>query len=96
MRIEDDAIYFLKLNMISNFATFVYSIYKEYSGGDIVYLGKVKIKITNDLNTDDNSYTLVINHGNQIFKYNGDENSSVSKFLENLQEIYPLSFTLYN
>ena len=56
MRVEDNVIYNLKLNMISNFATFVCFVYKENSGGDIVFLEKCKIKITNDLNTDDNSY----------------------------------------
>ena len=96
MRVEDNVIYNLKLNMISNFATFVCSVYRETTGGDTVYLGKGKIKITNDLNTDDNSYTLVINHGNQIFKYDGDGNSPASKFLENPQEIYPFSFILYD
>ena len=96
MRVEDNVIYNLKLNMISNFATFVCSVYRETTGGDTVYLGKGKIKITNDLNTDDNSYTLVINHGNQIFKYDGDGNSPASKILENPQEIYPFSFTLYD
>ena len=96
MRVEDNVIYNLKLNMISNFATFVCSVYRETTGGDVVYLGKGKIKITNDLNTGDNSYTLVINHGNQIFKYDGDGKSPASKFLENPQEIYPFSFTLYD
>lgn len=91
MRIEDNQIINLKLNTITNFATFICAVYKNN-----VYIGKGKIKITNELNTQDNSYTLVINNGNQIFKYNEDGISPASKALENPQEIYPLSFTLYD
>lgn len=91
MRVEDNVIYNLKLNKVYNFATFV--CYVKLNG---VYVGKGSIKITNNLNTSDNSYSLVINNANQVFKYNGDGISPASKSLDNPQEIYPLSFVLYD
>lgn len=91
MRIEDNVIYNLKLNMITNFATFVCMVYKNNT-----YIGKGKIKIENDWNTSDNSYTLIINNGNQIFKYDENGISPASKSLSNPQDIYPLSFTLFD
>lgn len=91
MRVEDNIIHNLKLNIITNFATFVCAVYKNGT-----YIGKGKIKIENDLNTSDNSYSLIINHGNQLFKYNEEGISPTNKSLENNQEIYPLSFTLFD
>ena len=92
MRVEGNTIYNLKLNMITNFATFVCAVYDNNND----YIGKGSLKIENDLNTNDNSYTLIINHGDQVFKYNEDGISPTSKSLENPQAIYPLSFTLYD
>lgn len=91
MRVENNIIYNLQLNMITNFATFVCLVYDNNN-----YIGKGQIKIENDLNTSDSKYTLVINHGDQIFKYNNEGISPTSKSLENPQEIYPLSFTLFD
>ena len=89
MRVEGNTIYNLQLNNITNFSTYVCTVYKNN-----VYIGKGKIKIENDLNNSDNSYTLIINNRNQIFKYNEDGISPASKSLEMPQEIYPLSFIL--
>ena len=91
MRVDGNQIVNLKLNMISNFATFVC-----YVKSGNTYLGKGSIKITNNLNTTDNSYSLTINNDNQVFKYSGDGISPASQYLENPQEIYPLSFILYD
>lgn len=91
-RVEDNIIYNLKLNRITNFATFICAVYNSNDE----YIGKGSIKIENDLNTGDNSYTLIINHGDQVFKYNGDGISPISKSLDNPQELYPLSFVLYD
>lgn len=91
MRVDGNQIVNLKLNMISNFATFVC-----YVKSGNTYLGKGSIKITNNLNTTDNSYSLTINNDNQVFKYSGDGISPASQSLENPQEIYPLSFILYD
>jgi hypothetical protein len=81
MRVEGNKIYNLKLNTITNFST---------------YTCKSSITIVNDLNTDKKAYTLVINGGNQVFKYNEKGIAPTSKSLENPQELYPLSFTLYD
>lgn len=91
MRVEDNVIYNLKLNTISGFATFV--CYVSSNGN---YIGKGSIIIKNDLNDNQDAYSLVINNGNQSFKYNGDGISPASRSLDTPQEIRPLSFILYD
>ena len=91
MRVEDNVIYNLKLNTISGFATFV--CYVSSNGN---YIGKGSITIKNDLNDNQDAYSLVINNGNQSFKYNGDGISPASRSLDTPQEIRPLSFILYD
>lgn len=92
MRVESNIIYNLNLNTITNFSIFICSVYDAEDN----YLGKGKIEIINDINGDANAYTLVINNGDQVFKYNEQGVAPTSKSLENPQEIYPLSFTLYD
>lgn len=92
MRVEDNVIYNLNLSTVTNFSIFSCAVYDSND----VYLGKGKIEIVNDINAGPNAYTLVVNNGDQVFKYNEQGVSPTSKSLENPQEIYPLSFTLYD
>ena len=72
------------------FKTFKCSVFKNS-----VFIGTASVVITNDLTTNLN-YTLVINNGNQVFKYNEAGVAPNSSSLKNPIEILPLSFTLYD
>ena len=91
MRIEKNNIYKIKLNTITNFCKYICYVYKNS-----ILVGKSSIVITNDLSKNRNAYTLVINNGDQVFKYNEKGIAPTSKSLDNVQELYPLSFTLFD
>lgn len=91
MRVEKNNIYKIKLNTITNFSTYTCFVYRNNA-----FVGKANITITNDLTSNRNSYNLVINNGNQVFKYNENGIAPTSKSLTDPQELYPLSFTLFD
>ena len=90
MRVENNKIHNLKISAITNFSTYKCSVYK--SG---VFIGTASQIITNT-ETANPSYTLVIENGNQVFKYNAKGISPVNGSNQNPQVIEPLSFTLYD
>lgn len=75
---------------IVNYSTFQCSV---FSGTDNI--GSAYITITNGLEGD-NSYSLVINNGNQVFKYNENGISPAADSEKEKIDILPLSFTLYD
>ena len=90
MRVENNKIHNLKISAITNFSTYKCSVYK--SG---VFIGTASQIITNTETANPN-YTLVIENGNQVFKYNAKGISPVNGSNQNPQVIEPLSFTLYD
>lgn len=90
MRVEDNKIHNLKISSITNFSTYKCSVYK--SG---IFIGTASIIITNTEEANPN-YTLIIDNGNQIFKYNEKGISPVNGSNQNPQVIEPISFTLYD
>ena len=90
MRVEDNKIHNLKISSITNFSTYKCSVYK--SG---IFIGTAFIIITNTEETNPN-YTLIIDNGSQIFKYNEKGISPVNGSNPNPQVIEPISFTLYD
>lgn len=90
MRVEKNKIHQLKISTITNFTTYKCSVFKNDVG-----IGTASIIISNSLNNESN-YSLVINNGNQVFKYNEDGLAPTCKALMNPISILPLSFTLYD
>jgi hypothetical protein len=90
MRVQDNKIHNLKVSSITNFSTYRCSVRK--SG---VFIGSASIIITNTETTNPN-YTLIIDNGNQVFKYNEKGISPANGSNQNPQKIMPLSFTLYD
>ena len=90
MRVEKEKIINLNISTITNFSTYKCAVY--YNN---IYIGSSSIVITNSFE-DKNDYSLIINNGNQVFKYNEDGIAPNCKALDNSQLIYPLSFTLIN
>lgn len=89
-RVEKNIVWNIDLRTISFFKTFKCSVFRNS-----VFIGTASVVITNDLTTNLN-YTLVINNGNQVFKYNEAGVAPNSSSLKNPIEILPLSFTLYD
>ena len=90
MRVEGNKIHNLKISAITTFSTYKCSVYKNG-----IFIGTASIIITNSLQNE-NAYTLVINNGNQVFKYNEQGVAPTNPALENPVTILPLSFTLYD
>ena len=90
MRVEKNKIYNLTISTITKFSTYKCSVYK--SG---VFIGTASIIITNSESNDGN-YTLIIDNGNQVFKYNEKGISPANGSVKNPITVMPLGFTLYD
>lgn len=89
-RVEGNRIYKVDVSAITNFKTFKVSV---YSNG--VYQGTSSIVLTNSYENED-AYSLVINNGIQVFKYNEDGIAPTHDSLEEPQTLLPLTFTIYD
>lgn len=83
--------YSVQLGTIANFSKFTCSV---FSGNN--FRGKSNIVITNSWDKEDNTYSLVMENGDQIFKYNEKGISPTNKSLEKPIVIKPLQFILYD
>ena len=90
MRIENNKIHKLAISSITNFSTYKCSVYK--SG---VFIGTASLIITNTQESE-GAYTLVIENGNQVFKYNENGVSPANGSVKHPITIMPLGFTLYD
>lgn len=90
MRIENNKVHNLKVSAITNFSTYKCSVQK--SG---VPIGTASIIITNST-SNEGGYTLIIENGNQIFKYNEKGISPANGSIKNPITVMPLGFTLYD
>lgn len=91
MKIEQNKIYNYYIGSILNFSTIKCSVFYKDN-----YLGTAKIILTNSLEIDKLGYSLVINNGTQLFKYNEQGISPASGSLESPIIIQDLSFTLFD
>ena len=91
MKIEHNRIYNYYIGSILNFSTIKCSVFYKDN-----YLGTAKIILTNSLEIDKLGYSLVINNGTQLFKYNEQGISPASGSLESPILIQDLSFTLFD
>ena len=89
-RIEKNKIHNLQINSITNFSAYKCSVYNQG-----VFLGTASIIITNSLNAE-GAYSLVINDGTQVFKYNENGVSPASGAVEEPITLKALTFTVYN
>ena len=89
-RVEGNRIYKVDVSAITNFKTFKVSV---YSNG--LYQGTSSIVLTNSYENE-NAYSLVINNGIQVFKYNEDGIAPTHDSLEEPQTLLPLTFTIYD
>lgn len=90
MRVEKNKIHQLKISEITKFTTYKCSVFKTG-----VLLGTASITISNSLENNI-GYSVVINNGNQVFKYNEQGIAPNCPALENPITVLPLSFTIYD
>lgn len=93
MTIDNNKVYNFYIGDIVTFAIIKCSV--SYNGN---YLGTAKIILLNSLerDEDDLDYSLIINNGTQVFKYNETGISPANGSLEIPMRLLPLSFSLYN
>lgn len=84
----------LPIKTITNYATYTCSVF-EVKNDKENFIGTASIKITNSFEKQI-GYTLVINNGTQLFKYNEAGLSPSHKANEHPQEIKTLTFTLFD
>lgn len=89
-RVEKNKIYKIQMDKVISFKTFKCSVYNNN-----LYLGTASVVLTNDLKKKD-EYTLVINNGTQVFKYDEAGISPTSPSLLKPMILNPLSFTIFN
>lgn len=89
-RIEGNKIHYLQISSIVNFSTYKCSVYNQG-----IFLGTASIVITNSLEGE-GAYTLVINNGTQVFKYNENGVSPASSAVDKPIKIKALTFTIYD
>lgn len=90
MRVEDNKLYKVQINTITNFSTYKVSVYYKEK-----YVGTSSIILTNSLDIED-AYSLVIENGSQVFKYNEAGISPTSKAIDNPMTLQPLTFKVYD
>ena len=91
MRIKGNKIYNVDLSGIANFSKYTCSV---SSSGN--FLGKDDIIITNSWDKEDNSYSIIMENADQIFKYNVNGIAPTNKSLDKPITIKPLQFSIYN
>ena len=91
-RVVKNQIIDLSVRSITKFTTFKCSVFTKIGNQ---FLGTGSITISNSLSVE-NDYTLVINNGNQLFKYNTHGISPASSRLTLPQQIPLLSFSVYD
>lgn len=90
MRVEGNRIYHVDISQITNFSTYSCTV---YSGN--TYIGTTSIVLVNKL-LPEGSYSLIINNGTHIYKYNENGISPASNAVENPIDIQALTFTIYD
>lgn len=85
----------VNMNKILTFATYKCAVYLK-DGDNAIFLGAAAIQLKNEDLEEIELYSLVINNGSQVFKYNEKGISPASKSLDSPITIPELSFTLYN
>lgn len=83
------------MNKILTFAIYKCAVYKKV-GENSIFIGTAAIQLKNEESEDIDLYSLVINNGTQVFKYNERGISPASPSLDNPIVIPELSFTLYD
>ena len=85
----------VNMNQILTFATYKCAVYVKEKD-NFVYVGSNSITLKNEETQELDLYSLVINNGSKVFKYNEAGVSPASSRLDNPMIIPELSFTLYD
>lgn len=87
----------VQLANISKFTTYKCAVYEKDGENAGRYIGTTAATLSLQEKVEvQNTYSLVLNNANQLFKYNADGIAPNSSAVENPIELLPLSFTLYD
>jgi hypothetical protein len=89
-RVASNKIYHINVNTITNFSTYTCTVYSSDT-----YIGSASIVLTNSLEAE-GQYSLVINEGNKVYKYNENGISPASSSLDSPIDIQALSISVYD
>lgn len=89
-RVDKNTIWHLNVNTITDFSTYRCTVYQGK-----LYLGTASIVLTNSL-TAEGSYTIIINDGSYVYKYDENGVSPASPAIESPIEIKALTFNVYD
>lgn len=89
-RVDKNVIYHLNVNTITLFSTYQCTVYYRD-----LYIGTTSITLYNSLQIN-GAYSLVINGGSYVYKYNENGVSPASSALDSSIDIQGLSFTVYD
>jgi len=89
-RVEGNKIHKLQVSSITTWSTYTCTVYYG-----TLYLGTASIVILNSLETE-GTYSLIINHGSHLYKYNEAGVSPASSAVDDPIDIEALTFTIYN
>lgn len=84
----------VQISNITDFATFKCSVYRTV-GTNTIYLGTASIVLTNSLEAQP-GYSLVINNGTVVFKYDNEGKAPNNRNLPNPQKIEALTISVYD
>ena len=90
--IVDNKIIGVNIKNITSFATYKCSVFTKTGNN---FIGTASITLTNSLSAED-KYTLVINNGEQVFKYNTHGVAPTSEQNKIPLELLALTFTVYD
>lgn len=90
-RVEGNHVYDVQIKNITKFGTFKCSVFNSSN----VYCGTASITLTNSYDAE-GVYSLVINNGAVVFKYDEKGFAPTNGSLDNPQQIQALSFTVYD
>ena len=95
--IQGNTFYDLSPSIIDGTNTFTCAVYiKNSEGKDAAYVGTASFTVKNIQTVESSMYYAELVNGNQVFKYSSTGHSPLNRDNEQVQAIYPLSFTLYD
>lgn len=94
-RVENEYLHKVDINQITNFSNYKCSVYRTYNGRKS-YLGTASITLTNDIIGEQAKYTLILENGSQIYKYDEYGKSPFVDSKDTGKVIPNLAFSIYN
>lgn len=94
-RVENEYLHKVDISQITNFSNYKCSVYRTHNGRKS-YLGTASITLTNDIIGERAKYTLILENGSKVYKYDEYGKSPFVNSKDNGEVIPNLTFSIYN